>query len=521
MSIMQMLLASVSAAAAAVDSYFPYVTMLLHAEGTNGATNSTFIDGSTNNFSLTRNGNATQGSFSPYGSNWSMYNNGTSGNLLSVANNTALQLGSTYTAEAWVYALAYGGNLRVWTDGSTNVNNVDLYVTSGGVLGLSGGAATVSGYTLPLNTWVHIAVVVNAGALSVYIDGTSRTLSGTTTGYNSNATTTRYIGAYSSVGYEWNGYISNVRFTKGGALYTSTFTPSTTPLTTTVSAGTVSLLMCQSNRFIDTSVNAFTVTIGGSPSIQRFCPFTFSTAYSTATNGGSMYFDGSGDNVQAGASANLVLNGGAFTIEAWIYNTNASASNAEIVSQDNGSSTGQTFQFRIGTGLKLDFIYFTSSARSSAVTITSTGTIPTNAWTHVAVSWGGAGTGVKIFINGTLDTTSGNVASMYAPASIATAIGSQILASPAAGYFTGYITDVRLIKGSQQYTATFTPPTAPLTAITNTQLLVNSTNGGIVDNAMINDLETINTTLSSTQAKFGSTSMSFNGSSTYINFWCW
>ncbi len=54
----------------AIDPYFDYVTLLLHGNGTNGAQNNTFLDSSTNNFTITRNGNTTQGTFAPYGSNW-------------------------------------------------------------------------------------------------------------------------------------------------------------------------------------------------------------------------------------------------------------------------------------------------------------------------------------------------------------------------------------------------------------------------------------------------------------------
>jgi hypothetical protein len=66
------------------------------------------------------------------------------------------------------------------------------------------------------------------------------------------------------------GYISNLRVVAGTALYTSAFTPSTTPLTAV--SGT-SLLTCQSNRFIDNSSNAFTITRNGDVSVQRFSPF--------------------------------------------------------------------------------------------------------------------------------------------------------------------------------------------------------------------------------------------------------
>ena len=85
----------------APDAQFNYVTMLLHGDGTNGAQNNTFLDSSANNFTITRNGNTTQGSFSPYGSNWSNYFGG-SANYLQTASSTALQLGTgDFTIEFW------------------------------------------------------------------------------------------------------------------------------------------------------------------------------------------------------------------------------------------------------------------------------------------------------------------------------------------------------------------------------------------------------------------------------------
>jgi hypothetical protein len=55
----------------AVDNQFNYVTALLHGDGASAGQNNTFLDSSTNNFAITRNGNTTQGSFTPYGSLWS------------------------------------------------------------------------------------------------------------------------------------------------------------------------------------------------------------------------------------------------------------------------------------------------------------------------------------------------------------------------------------------------------------------------------------------------------------------
>ena len=63
------------------DPYFNYNTLLLKETGTNGQQNNTFVDGSVNNFTITRNGNSTQGTFAPFGNFWSNYFSISIGNL--------------------------------------------------------------------------------------------------------------------------------------------------------------------------------------------------------------------------------------------------------------------------------------------------------------------------------------------------------------------------------------------------------------------------------------------------------
>ena len=62
------------------DPYFQYNSILLPGQGTNGAQNNTFLDSSTNNFTITRNGNTTQGTFTPFSQAagyWGNYFDGT------------------------------------------------------------------------------------------------------------------------------------------------------------------------------------------------------------------------------------------------------------------------------------------------------------------------------------------------------------------------------------------------------------------------------------------------------------
>lgn len=108
-----------TASTAGTDPYFFYNTLLLPGNGTNGAQNNTFLDSSTNNFTVTRNGNTTQGTFTPYGSNWSNNFGGSTNYYLTIpSGQTPLNLSTgDFTVECWV-------NL-------TDITNLSLVLTVG------------------------------------------------------------------------------------------------------------------------------------------------------------------------------------------------------------------------------------------------------------------------------------------------------------------------------------------------------------------------------------------------------
>ena len=485
---------------AGADPYFENVTLLLPGDGTNGAQNNTFLDSSTNNFTITRNGNTTQGTFTPFSKvngRWGVSLNGSdaafSVNVSGISAGT-----STFTLEFWVYLNAYPASDAPFVDtrssngATTTAFQFGVYST--GAIKFYDGTETNLGGTVPKGQWAHIALVRNgSNVVTVYINGTA---TGTTVSSTRNFSDNYFwIASIPGPASPYlNGFLSNLRWVVGSSVYTSNFTAPTAPLTDITNT---KLLTFQSNRFVDnnTQVSAKTITVNGSPQITTFSPFPTLTAYAAGTNGGSGYFDGTGDQLVTPSNAALGMSTGDFTIELWYYQLSRGSGHTILApSTDN-------LNIYITTGGVLG--YYNGATQDSSQTI------PLNAWGHIAVVRS-SGT-LKIYYNGVQVLSQANSIN-YGTASW------YIGTNPAGiGASFGYITDARIVKGTAVYTAAFTPPTAPLTAITNTSLLLSGTNGGIIDTSMSNDLETVgNAQISTTQSKFGGASMYFDGSGDYL-----
>ena len=499
-----------SLAGAIKDTFFEYVTLLLPGNGTNGAQNNTFTDASTNNFTITRNGNTTQGTFSPYGSNWSNYFDGT-GDYLTVADNAAFALGSgDFTIEAWVLPTSTVATNSIsnvcsqYVEGGSRSFLFALYNNAGTMQLLfqpvSGATETAISYNATFNVgeWVHIAAVRNGNNVTLYRNGTSLG----TTAYSSainDANNDYLIGCRYNAGVTpalfFTGYISNHRLVKGTAVYTANFTPPTAPLTAITNT---SLLTCQSSRIIDNSTNAFAITKNGDVSVQRFSPFSPTAAYDAATIGGSGYFDGSGDYLSGPTNnAAFKFSTGDFTVEAWVYSTSFAAYQTIVDARVSNSAVPWALFIEVTSGKPYWY-------DASGTQLSSTG-LTLNAWQHVAVAR--SGSTIKMFING-VQVYSGTNTNAQDATGVLYIGRNYDNDAPLVGYMSNF----RVVKGTAVYTAGFTPPTAPLTAITNTQLLLNFTNAGIIDNSMLNDLETVgNAQISTAQSKFGGSSMLFDG----------
>ena len=487
--------------------------LLIHADGTNNQNNHTFLDSSNNNLTITRSGNATQGSFSPFSqTGWSNYFDGTGDNLTLSRNVALLPASNTdFTMEAWIYLSSYN------TSQSSQIMGLRergvsqswiLYANSSGTLFFEIGptptfSLSSSSNTIPLNTWKHVAVTRNgtsANNVKLFIDGVQVGQGSTNISTADSDTNVFSIGADQD-GDEDNltGYISNLRIVNGTAVYTSNFTRPTTPLT---AVANTSLLTCQSNRFVDNSTNAFTLSRNGGVSIKPFSPFAATAVYTTANVGGSVYLDGTGDWLSISNNHVLDVTQGDFTIETWVYPTGGG--DKEIYNYRTNAPVAAGTLLRIWANGEVVLSYVGGSSIRSRSNIA-----PQNAWTHIAVTR--SGSTARMFING----VSANSVSLSNGTTPNTTfyIGRD---EDAGQVYTGYLSNYRIVKGTAVYTSNFTPPTAPLTNIANTSLLCNFTNAGIFDQTAKNVLETVgDAKVSTAQYKYGNASMYFDGTGDY------
>lgn len=491
---------------AATDANFKQTTLLLHGDGTNGGQNNSFTDGSTNNFTITRNGNTTQGTFSPFSvgsSEWSNYTGATT-SYISVPSGNLLDVGTgDITIEGWVNFQQLGNFNAVFGPSSQNFqidfrssNKLFVFINATG----TSGTGTTS---ITTGTWNHFAIVRSSGVVYGYLNGVQEFSFNNTSNFTQ--TDTARLMSYSTGTNNGFGYLSNFRIVKGTAVYTSAFTPPTAPLTAI--SGT-SLLTCQSNRFVDNSSNNFALTVNNSPQVRPFSPFAPTAAYSASTNGGSGYFDGTGDYLSTTSTTIGDFGTGDFTVEYWLNPLAYTATMNHIDFRGTGGTGGA---LRIGT-FSIQSNKIVVGWDSSDTQLVSAAAQPLTAWTHVAVTR--SGTTVRLFINGVIDATK---TSSYSFPDSGLLIGTYKGGGSFPSWFNGYISNLRVIKGTAQYTAAFTPPTEPLTAITNTSLLCNFTNAAIIDNTGKNVLETVgNAQIDTGTKKFGTGALEFDGTGDWL-----
>ena len=204
---------------------------------------------------------------------------------LSMSNaDNAVGTGS-FTFECWFKPTASDSDYIIFdTRAATNQSNgFGIELNTAGVINVKVGTGNWIG-SGPYGThdpgkywkdqWNHVAVVWDGSEANFYLNGVKGFKS--TTGYNfTNGGVV--IGASNTLDWDFKGYISNVRLTKGQALYTNDFRVPTEPLTTTSQgaiASNVKILCCNNSSVTGgtSGTNTPTSTVGD-PTASIDSPF--------------------------------------------------------------------------------------------------------------------------------------------------------------------------------------------------------------------------------------------------------
>lgn len=479
-------------------------------------TNSDLIDHSRQN-QVTSVGTPVQGAFSPFSiepGKWSCYFDGT-GDSLTVPDQAGFNLSnSDFTIEAWVNVTrsASTWGMEIITNVDTSDHNwgfcINRNTSSARISFFMAGVVTLadtSSSVFPAG-WHHVAVTRSGSNFKLFLDGVQVVTASSSANYT-HYSQPLYIGN-DVYGNSFTGHISNVRVIKGTALYTSNFTPPTSPLTAVTN--TV-FLACQDNRFKDNSTNNFTITSNGDSRIVPFGPFqTTTTLYTPSVHGGSVYLNGTTDYVTLQLNSDaLALSNADFTVEAWVFPTLA------------GNRTIIIGQCDMSTAAGSSFVFYGDSSRTSDLYVGS-GSYPIsspncilNQWNHVAfVRTGGT---FSSYLNGTRVGTRSDLGTASVNTGTTTYLPAIGACSNAIRLHTGYLSDVRLIKGIGGYDATqstLTIPTQPLSNKANTTVLMSFANAPIIDATRKNNLMRTGTTqIRVSSKKYGTGSLYFDGSS--------
>ncbi len=457
-----------------LDLYFDNASIILNANGDNGSTN--IIDSSPNNHTgiiTAYNGAGISTSEYKFGGS-SLYFDGTNHYIDCGTDPSYAMEDGDFTIEFWMYTdqvnsqdyLFRIGPRSDYFDNTVPDGGLAVYASTG-----SGGGGDIYfqrqrdgsssiGASITGGQWNHIACTREGDIYSFFINGTllnSSTGTDTVSPYNENHLT---IGCQYRINFDntyydgfFNGYIDDFIITKGVAKYTSDFTPpnQASYYSNDPNYDNLSILLQGNGQNLSTSI------IDSSPNNHTGIITAYSGAGISTSEykfgGSSLYFDGTDDYIDCGASDAYSFDTGDFTIEFWHY----------IVGTDNWSvndlifSTMNTSPMVPGLALSLSasqfyFWYYTSGGN---VNFTNSIVPPRDTWYHVA--WERKNGASLFFVNGKkkFDITQTHTQVDYTNNTLV--LGRDLEYQ---NNYMGesYIDDFRITKGVAKYTEDFIPP---------------------------------------------------------------
>jgi len=418
-----------------------------------------FIDNSTNAHAITVNGDPAISAFNPFGqeseyaadeNKGSVYLNG--GSYMDIADptNEYHLSGEQFTIEFWVNRRADTEGKSIISKWNAAYNGYRINMDNSGILGFYNKTTSYPVTTsAPTDAWTHYAVTRDSqGIVRQFINGDLERVDGFNVD-NASGTQSFRIGSlhlFADQG-ELKGYLSDFRLIKGTALYTSSFTPPTSPVGNT--NADIYLPFDNAGIFDKTGNNS--LTLNGNVATS-----TTQTKYADT----AIYFGGVAqtDYIRSNKLFGEYFSAAAteiFTIEAWI---NLEQNNAYPTFQWHNAAIfaiePSYLVFGVDVNNKIVFYHNDGSQRNWTP---GSNTINLNTWHHVAVCSDGAG-GLKTFVDGIQDAT-GTYYGIRSASSTATMdLGASGFQNSNERAFQGYIENFQLLKGVAKYTTDFTPP---------------------------------------------------------------
>jgi hypothetical protein len=215
------------------EQYFANVKLLLHCDGSDAST--TFTDNSSLAHTVTANGNAQiDTAQSKWGGASGLFDG--TGDYLTVPDHADLILTSgDWTVECWLRLNSLAANAIImqravgtgiypwqfWFDSST---------AKFGFRGFNTSANTefdLLSSVVTTGVWYHLAGVRDGNTMRFFLDGVSQGTDTVSIALATTSSTSLSIGAANTGSTSFNGWIDDVRITKGTARYTANFTPPT------------------------------------------------------------------------------------------------------------------------------------------------------------------------------------------------------------------------------------------------------------------------------------------------------
>jgi hypothetical protein len=349
-------------------------------------------------------------------------------------------------------------HVRIYNDGG-NIKLDTTYSTTGVDANTNFG----SGVSLSLNTWYHFAFVRDGNVLRYFLNGVAvGTAVVTATFYN--AQSCLLVGAMGSPtvnAYPIDGYIDEVRISKGIARWTTNFAPPSAPYQT--DSYTKLLLHFDTTEAFKDDTGKVLTKVGGV--IQDYTQAVFC--------GASYRFDGTTDYITVPDSADWYLGVGDFTLDMWIKLNSMVINSQGIWLIGQWESGIKDWCFRLIRDATNDYhLYFASEdGLGNNIEIIGNLISPTpalNTWHHIVLTR--SGNTFRFFFDGVAAGSGTDSDAMIDLVSVlyigADNVGARCL--------DGWLDEIRISKGIARWTSAFTVPTQPHVKDEYTVLLLHS-----------------------------------------------